>query len=145
MRSRIKGFLQNLLVMLHCHHGLSDKHSQAAAAAAVLLPSVLAPRLCGDCQMGTRSAYLTTRFLPPPTWRPFSAVMACSHAAQQPGVSFLLSRGKTSHCAFGMRDQGPMQDVLCAKAHSSCSRHCPCRDVGRLQGGPAVRGGGRSR
>ncbi len=27
-------------------------------------------------QMGTRSAYLTTSVLPPPTWRPLSAVMA---------------------------------------------------------------------
>lgn len=38
-------------------------------------------------QMGTRSAYLTTRVLPPPTWRPFSAVMACMCALMQPSFS----------------------------------------------------------
>jgi hypothetical protein len=72
-------------------------------------------------QMGTRSAYLTTRFLPPPTWRPFSAVMACCrlhNSSQMSGSCRLRGTYTTADAVWHLQDDVSRHNSTSSSRHT---------------------------
>jgi len=114
-------------------------------------------------QMGTRSAYLTTRVFPPPTCRPLSAVMACTQASakrshgvwkthwwrmgqqQQAGCIVCIFTRPHIHTSGGQWCTGSHAPSPKLKSSMPAAVEIGCVKGFGAGGAPAGRGGGRRR